>query len=158
MDHWDHTGINRVCMPGRSWWRHESLCQKCLAGPCKSPRLVCMSTAESVWILFDCKLNVLLATDSFFCCESNWILMAALLDGSALIDHVSVDPHNCLRMGCILQKRLHMHHQNFFSTRHYEKPSTGYDDLKNSLLLGAYVAFSVIPTLRRIDKENKLIK
>ena len=44
----------------------------------------------------------------------------------------------------VLQKRLHMRHQTaFFWDRHYEKPSTGYGDLKNILLGGAYVAFSV---------------
>ena len=32
-----------------------------------------------------------------------------------------------------------------FGARHYEKPSTGYGDLENILLGGAYVAFSVIP-------------
>ena len=31
-----------------------------------------------------------------------------------------------------------------FGARHYEKPSTGYSDLENILLAGAYAAFSVI--------------
>ncbi len=36
------------------------------------------------------------------------------------------------------------HHIFLFGARHYEKPSTGYGDLENILLAGAYVAFSIL--------------
>ncbi len=54
----------------------------------------------------------------------------------------------------VLQKRLHMRHQNqAFGAGHYEKPSTGYGDLETILLAGAYAAFSGI-CCHRWQKKN----